>query len=139
MRNTHYIEIKINSGQQELLFWTQQFVLPLTHKYMTAPFPGLVQTLQYNVAGLNYFYDSILFIFFISDTYDAIVMSAAFGKGDVPEESIYEIVRLAKSGKIYVHHRCQLLLYLYRYLHVCFYEKTVYPFMAISTNRFIHP
>ena len=38
------------------------------------------------------------FLFFISDTYDAISMSAAFGKGDVPAESIYEIVRLAKPG-----------------------------------------
>jgi len=29
--------------------------IPLTHKYMTAHFPDLVQALQSKVAGLNYF------------------------------------------------------------------------------------
>jgi hypothetical protein len=38
------------------------------------------------------------FLFFTSDAYDSIIMSAAFGNGDVPAESIYEIVRLAKPG-----------------------------------------
>jgi hypothetical protein len=28
----------------------------LTHKYMAAHFPGLAQTLQYKVAGLNYIF-----------------------------------------------------------------------------------
>jgi len=64
--------------------------------------------------------------FFTSDTYDAIVMSAAFGKGDVPEESIYEIVRLAKSGKIIYMYITEVnCCYTCRYLHVCFYEKKV--------------
>ncbi|CAC5362266.1 unnamed protein product [Mytilus coruscus] len=33
-------------------------------------------------------------------TYDAICISGAFGKGDIPEDSVYEMIRLGKPGCI---------------------------------------
>jgi hypothetical protein len=34
-------------------WWNEEKSIPLTHKYMTAHVPVLVQALQYKVAGLN--------------------------------------------------------------------------------------
>ena len=42
-----------NSENQYQVHFKEGNSIPLTHKYMTAYFPGLVQLLQIKVAGLN--------------------------------------------------------------------------------------